>query len=248
MEIIITQDYDEMSLRVTEEILHTIDTKPNSVLGLATGSTVKGTYQRVIDAYTNNRVSFQNAYSFNLDEYVGLPQDHVQSYHHFMENLLFNHINLPKEHQYIPNGNAADLNHEIHRYEKRLEDLGGVDLQLLGIGMNGHIGFNEPGTPFDSNTHMVELDASTRKANSRFFQNISDVPTHAITAGIATIMKSKKLVLLVSGENKAEIFKEFLLSKVTESIPATALKQHPNVTIVADEQAARFYQETLVNS
>jgi glucosamine-6-phosphate deaminase len=247
MELIITKDYDDMSLRVGEMLRQTIVTKPNSILGLATGSTIIGTYNYLIDSYQTNKISFKHAYSINLDEYIGLPIDHGQSYHYFMEKHLFNYIDLPKENQYIPKGNAKDLNLEITRYEKDMEDLGGVDIQLLGIGMNGHIGFNEPGTSFNTKTHIVELDASTRKANSRFFDDISEVPTNAITTGIAAIMKSKRIILLVSGENKAEIFKDFLLSDVSENIPATVLKQHPNVTIVADEKAAHLYQQTLVN-
>ncbi|MFC3884910.1 glucosamine-6-phosphate deaminase [Bacillus songklensis] len=244
MNIIAVKNYEEMSKKAAEFIIDTVKTKPNAVLGMATGGTAVGTYKCLIQDFNQNKTSYKQAYTVNLDEYIGIDPEHEQSYHTYMDNHLFQHIDLPKNHQYIPNGNAKNLEAECKRYEEAIEALGGVDLQILGIGHNGHIGFNEPGTSFDSKTQVVELAESTRKANARFFEDLNEVPTQAITMGIATILKSKKILLLVSGKGKAEILQKLLTCDITESIPATALKKHPNVTIIADKEALSFLADT----
>jgi glucosamine-6-phosphate deaminase len=240
MDIIEVKNYEEMSKKAADFIIETVKNKPNAVLGMATGGTAVGTYKHLIQDFNRNKTSYKQAYTVNLDEYIGMDPEHEQSYHTYMNNYLFQHIDLPKDHQHIPNGRAKDLEAECERYEETIEELGGVDLQILGIGHNGHIGFNEPGTSFNSKTQVVKLAESTRKANARFFADMNEVPTHAITMGIATILKSKKILLLVSGKGKAEILQKLLTCDVTESIPATALKNHPNVTIIADEEALGF--------
>src|SRR5699024_2847293 len=179
-------------------------------------------------------ISFQHATTFNLDEYVGLAGDNVNSYRYYMDNKLFNHIDIKKEHTNIPNGLADNPEVECGNYEAKLQSVGKVDVQILGLGLNGHIGFNEPGTDFESKTHVVELDASTREANARFFDSIDEVPTQAVTMGIASIMEAKKILLLVQGEKKAAILKEVINGEVTNQVPASILQNHPNVTILTD--------------
>ena len=176
----------------------------------------------------------------NLDEYIGLPAKDSNSYHYFMRQNLFNHIDINEDHTHIPNGTAADLEQECLRYEELINELGGVDLQILGIGQNGHIGFNEPGTPFSSQTHLVTLAQNTREANSRFFNSIEEVPTQAITMGIASILESKEILLLVSGGNKAEALFKFINGEISEDFPASALKNHHNVTVIADRDACKY--------
>jgi glucosamine-6-phosphate deaminase len=237
LNIIEVKNYEEMSEKAAAFILETLKTKPDAVFGMATGGTAIGTYQYLVQNFKNSTVSYEKAHTVNLDEYIGIDPVHEQSYHTYMNRHLFQHIDLPANHRHIPNGKAKDAAAECLCYEETIEALGGVDLQLLGIGHNGHIGFNEPGTPFQSKTHVVELTELTRKANARYFDRMEDVPTHAITMGIATILKSKRILLLVSGKGKAEILHKFLTSDITEHIPATALKHHPNVTIIADEDA-----------
>ncbi|WP_078411334.1 glucosamine-6-phosphate deaminase [Priestia abyssalis] len=237
MNIIEVKNYEEMSQKAAGFIRETVRKKPNAVLGMATGGTAVGTYKYLIQDFNEHGTSYNQAYTVNLDEYVGMDPTHEQSYHTYMDSHLFQHIDMPKEHQYLPNGKAAHLEAECKRYEEAIEALGGVDLQILGIGHNGHIGFNEPGTSFDSKTQVVKLAESTRNANARYFDQMDEVPTHAITMGIATILKSKNILLLVSGKGKAEILHKLLTSDVTEEIPATALKTHPNVTIIADKEA-----------
>ncbi|WP_416829222.1 glucosamine-6-phosphate deaminase [Ectobacillus polymachus] len=243
MNIIEVENYDEMSQRAAALMIETIRRKPNAVLGMATGGTAVGTYKCLIQDFKENNTSYKQAYTVNLDEYVGMNPNHKQSYHTYMNSNLFQYIDLPKEHQFIPNGKADDLEAECKRYDDAIEELGGVDLQILGIGHNGHIGFNEPGTSFQSKTQVVELAESTRNANARYFDKIDEVPTHAITMGIATILKSKRILLLVSGKGKAEILHKLFVSDLTESIPATALKTHPNVTIIADREALNLWKD-----
>ncbi|MEH7381160.1 glucosamine-6-phosphate deaminase [Bacillus sp. JJ1533] len=237
MKVIAVKDFKEMSQFAAAMISHQVKEKPNSVLGLATGGTVVGTYEELIRDHKQNKTSYENIQTVNLDEYLGIDKDHPNSYHHFMMENLFSHININQDNIHIPNGLANNYEEESIKYEKVISDLGGVDLQLLGIGVNGHIGFNEPGTPFDSATHVVELEESTRQANMRFFNSIEEVPTHAVTMGISTIMNSKKILLLVSGKTKAEILEKVINEDITETIPATVLKNHPDVTIIADEEA-----------
>ncbi|MFC0299964.1 glucosamine-6-phosphate deaminase [Virgibacillus soli] len=237
MQIIKVKDYEEMSKKASDILSDKLKGKPELVLGLATGSTPEGLYKLLIEQYKNNEISFKQAKTFNLDEYVGLDRQDSNSYYYYMNNQLFKHIDIPLEQTNIPNGIATDSDKECSDYEKLIKEQGGIDIQLLGMGLNGHIGFNEPGTPFTSRTHVVTLDESTRQANARFFDSLDDVPTNAITMGIETIMDSKEIVMLVSGEAKASTLQQVIQGEVTKDVPATILQRHPNVTIIADEAA-----------
>ncbi|MDF2535282.1 MAG: glucosamine-6-phosphate deaminase [Bacillales bacterium] len=230
-------DNDEAGKVAADLFINLVKNKPNAVLGLATGSSPVNMYQAMIKDYQENRTNYTEVQTFNLDEYIGLPADHDQSYAQFMKKNLFDKINIRLENTHIPNGMALDPKIECQNYDKAIDATGGVDLQVLGIGSNGHIAFNEPGTHFSCPTHIVELAEQTRKDNARFFESIDNVPTHAITSGIATIMKSKQIVLIATGERKATALKALLEGEITESVPATVLKNHPNLTIIADKQA-----------
>ena len=209
--------------------------KPNAILGGATGSTPLLLYAELARLNKAGEVSFAQAKSFNLDEYVGLDGDHDQSYRYFMDKNLFEHIDIDMAKTRVPSGINTEIAAE---YDKEIEAAGGIDMQLLGIGNNGHIGFNEPGTPFGSITHVVELTESTREANARFFESIDEVPTHAVTMGIKTVMNAKKVILIATGKAKAPIVKEFIQGPVTEDVPASVLQLHPNVEIFLDHEAA----------
>jgi glucosamine-6-phosphate deaminase len=237
MKLLIAKDYEDMSKKAAQIIIDQVKQKPDSVLGLATGGTVIGTYKMLVDDHKRHRTSYKQVRTVNLDEYVGLHPSNKNSYHYFMKTHFFDHVDLPANQTFIPNGLADQVEEECKQYEQLIAQLGGIDLQLLGIGRNGHIGFNEPGTPFSSKTHCVTLTESTRLANARFFKSVDEVPTHAITMGISTIMKSKKLLLLASGTKKAIILSRFFNEEVNEQNPATILKTHKHVTIIADEQA-----------
>lgn len=242
MKIIITKDYKELSSVAANIIEKLIQQKENSILGLATGSTPIGLYEELIQKYNEGKISFKNVTTVNLDEYIGLSGDHNQSYRYFMNNTLFNHIDINKDNTYVPNGKAENLNEECTKYENNIDSLGGIDLQILGIGTNGHIGFNEPSSKLELYTHIEDLTESTIHANSRFFDSIEDVPTTAISMGIGSIFKAKEIVLLASGESKAKIMKSLEDSVISPLIPASFLKLHPNVTIIMDEEAAKFYK------
>ncbi|MEH7356082.1 glucosamine-6-phosphate deaminase [Neobacillus drentensis] len=237
MKIIEVKDYKEMSQKAAEYIIEKVSQNPKLKLGLATGGTPVGTYKNLIEDHQKNGTSYQNVTTFNLDEYIGLSGENKNSYRHFMDEKLFNHIDINKSNTNIPRGDCKVIEEECLRYESLLANYGGIDLQILGIGSNGHIGFNEPGTTFTSQTHVIKLAPSTINANARFFKGIEDVPTKAITMGISTIMKSKEILLLVSGENKKEAMGKLLNGKVSESFPASVLKNHPCVTIIADKAA-----------
>ncbi|WP_077328066.1 glucosamine-6-phosphate deaminase [Virgibacillus siamensis] len=237
MEIVKLKGYEEMSQKSSELVIKTIQEIDNPVLGLATGSTPEGMYGELIKAYRKNNVSFQNVTTFNLDEYVGLSGEDSNSYRYYMNEKLFHAVDIPIEHAHVPNGDTKTPEKECAEYEKLIRDVGYADLQILGIGLNGHIGFNEPGTSFDSKTHTIELDESTRQANARFFNSLEEVPTQAITMGIDTIMKSNKILLLVSGEKKAEAVQKLVQGEITEEFPASILQQHTNVVIIGDEAA-----------
>lgn len=237
MNLIEVKDYEEMSAKAAEYLVNKVRTSPKITLGLATGGTPEGTYRNIIEDHRHNHTSYHHVTTFNLDEYVGLSGDHPNSYRYFMNKNLFDHIDIQKSNTYVPRGDAHDIQKECLDYEKLLENKGGIDLQLLGIGSNGHIGFNEPGTPFDSKTHLVELAPSTREANARYFSSPEQVPTQAISMGISTIMKAKEILLLVSGENKSKALAQLLHDEITENNPASVLKNHPNVTIIADHKA-----------
>ena len=238
MKLISTSNYEKLSQQAAEEIISRIKKNPSLNLGLATGSTPTGLYKELIKDHKENNTSYKEINTFNLDEYIGIPKKDRNSYHYFMCENLFEHIDIPLEQTHIPDGTAKDLDEECRRYEQFIYEHGRIDLQILGIGQNGHIGFNEPGTPFDSRTHIIDLAESTRKANSRFFDSLEDVPKQAITMGIASIMNSKEIFLLVSGASKAEALARLMTGDVSEQFPASALKRHDNVTIFADKDAA----------
>jgi glucosamine-6-phosphate deaminase len=240
MKLIRTENYAEMSLEAGKIIVDKVRSNPILTLGLATGSTPKGVYDYLIQDHEANRTTYTKVKSVNLDEYIGLPAKDPNSYHYFMNQTLFNHLDISENDTHIPNGTASDLEQECLRYEQLIKELGGVDLQLLGIGQNGHIGFNEPGTAFSSRTHIVTLAQNTREANSRFFNSLEEVPTHAITMGIASILDSKEILLLVSGERKAEALNRFVNGEISEDFPASALKYHENVTVIADRDALKY--------
>ncbi|TDL82898.1 glucosamine-6-phosphate deaminase [Peribacillus frigoritolerans] len=237
MKLLEAKDHIEMSRLAADIILEQIRAKSNAVLGLATEGTVLKTYQELILNHKVHGTSFAQVRTFNLDEYVGLSKNHENSYHAYMKKHLFDEINIQSSNTNLPNGEAKDLEKECISYESMIHKMGGIDLQLLGIGQNGHIGFNEPGTSFNSKTQIIELEKSTRIANSRYFNSLDEVPTHAVTMGISTIMQSKKVLLLASGLQKASILYELFNSEVTDVIPATILKEHPNVIIIADQEA-----------
>ncbi|MGG3467198.1 glucosamine-6-phosphate deaminase [Neobacillus pocheonensis] len=237
MKIIEVKDYTEMSRKAAEYIIDKVCHNPKIKLGLATGGTPIGTYKNLIEDHKKKGTSYQDVTTFNLDEYVGLSGDNKNSYRYFMDEQLFNHIDINKSKTNVPRGDIINFEAECLRYEDLIEKHGGIDLQILGIGSNGHIGFNEPGTSFNSNTHMVELAQSTINANARFFNRIEEVPTKAITMGISSILKSKEILLLVSGENKKEALFKLLNGEINESFPASVLKKHPCVTIIADKAA-----------
>jgi len=226
------KSYEEMS-KVTAEIFEQqLVHKPNSVLGLATGASPIGLYKTLVEYYEQGKISFEQVRTFNLDEYVGIPQRSKGSYWTFMHNHLFHHIDIRPENIRIPNSEAEDLLAECTSYDQAIVKVGGIDLQLLGIGVNGHIGFNEPGTPFDSSTHVVKLEDGTRRVNSIYFENPTEVPTHAITMGIQSIMNAKAIVLIAFGDSKLEAIKRLQSGAISEDFPASRLLTHPNVTII----------------
>lgn len=234
--VIRTKDYEEASDKAFEVMKEYL--KPGKVLGLATGSTPLGLYARMVKDHQENGTSYKEIRSFNLDEYVGLPISHPESYYAFMHHNLFDHIDIPEENTHVPSGLGEDLEGQARHYDEMI-DACPVDIQLLGIGSDGHIAFNEPGTPFDSGTHVTDLAESTIKDNCRFFDNdITKVPTQAVTQGIGTIMKAKAILLIATGSNKAKAVKEMLEGPVDVSCPASTLQRHENVTVIIDEDAA----------
>ena len=237
MRIIITKDYDEMSKVAANIIAAQMTLKPNSVLGFATGSSPIGTYAELIKKNQAGDIDFSTITTVNLDEYKDLPITHDQSYYYFMNDYLFNHVNIDKNNTNLPNGNAEDPEAECTRYEALIKELGGIDMQLLGLGHNGHVGFNEPGDCFQKNTYCVTLTERTIDANKRFFESADAVPRQAITMGVGTIMAAKKLVLVVSGADKADALQKCLQGPITPSVPGSVLQLHPDVTVVCDEAA-----------
>ncbi len=238
MKLIITRDYEEMSRRAADIVISHMVQKPDMVLGLATGSTPEGLYQKLIEAYRGGTIDFSNVRTFNLDEYYGIDEDNDQSYHYFMKEKLLDHVNIPMENTHILDGMAEDVHAECMDYERRIDEAGGIDLQILGIGKNGHIGFNEPGDVFIRRTHLVDLDQETIQANSRFFTCKEEVPTQALTMGIETIMKARKIILIASGEGKAEAIYRAVKCEIHPMVPASILHVHPDVTVIVDEEAA----------
>lgn len=237
MRIIKTKDYEDMSKKAANLIAAQIILKPDSVLGLATGSTPIGTYKNLVEGYRKGDLDFSQIKSVNLDEYRGLPRENDQSYYYFMHDNLFKHVNINLENTHLPDGMEADSEKACMEYEAIIKEVGGQDLQLLGLGHNGHIGFNEPCDEFEKITHCVNLTQSTIEANKRFFASADDVPKQAYTMGIGTIMQAKKILVVVSGADKAQIVKDAFFGPVTPQVPASILQMHPDVTIVADEAA-----------
>lgn len=237
MKIYKAKDYDDLSRKAANIISSQVLMKPDCVLGLATGSTPIGTYKQLIEMYNRGDLDFSEVKSVNLDEYRGLTRDNDQSYYYFMNNNLFKHININMDRTNVPDGTEADSDKECGRYEDVIKSLGGVDLQLLGLGHNGHIGFNEPDSSFAPITHCVDLTESTIEANKRFFSSIDEVPKQAYTMGIGTIMKAKKILLVVSGADKAQILHDVLRGPVTPQVPASVLQLHNDVVVVVDEAA-----------
>ena len=232
MRMIKAKDYADLSRKAANILAAQVNLKPNCVLGLATGSTPIGTYKCLVEDYNNGNLDFSEVKSANLDEYCGLDESNDQSYRYFMNDNLFNHVNIDKANTNVPNGKAEDLEAECARYDALIEELGGVDIQLLGIGHNGHIGFNEPCDEFVKGTHLVDLGERTIQANARFFASIDEVPRQAVTMGIKTIMSAKKVLLIANGQDKKEIVEKAFFGPVTPNVPASILQLHPDVTVI----------------
>lgn len=237
MRIIEAKDYKDMSRKAAAVIAAQITLKPDCVLGLATGSSPIGLYDQLVEWYENGDLDFSKVSSVNLDEYKGLTRENDQSYYYFMHKNLFDRVNIDPKNTNVPDGTEPDSDKECKRYEELVNSFGGVDIQLLGLGHNGHIGFNEPCDTFPKETHCVDLTETTIEANKRFFESADDVPKQAYTMGIGTIMKAKKILVVVSGEDKAETLAKVICGDVTPQIPGTILQMHPDVTIVADAAA-----------
>lgn len=237
MRIIKAKDYEEMSRKAAGVIAAQVIAKPDSVLGLATGGTPVGTYAQLVEWYNRGDLDFADITTVNLDEYRGLPRTNEQSYWYFMHDNLFNHVNIKPERINLPNGENLDAEAACAQYNEILHSVGAIDLQLLGIGSDGHIGFNEPADHFPLETHCVDLEESTIEDNKRFFANKDEVPRQAYTMGIKTIMQAKKVLMVANGKNKAEIIKKAFFGPVTPEVPASILQMHPDFILVADEDA-----------
>ena len=236
MKFITVDTYEKLSRQAANIISAQVILKPDSVLGLATGSSPLGTYKQLIEGYEKGDIDFSKVTSVNLDEYVGLDTTNDQSYRYFMNKNFFEHINIDINNTFVPNGCAVDLAGEGKRYDEHISELGGIDLQLLGIGLDGHIGFNEPDKYFVKTTHVVDLHESTIKANSRFFANIDEVPRRAITMGMVSIMQAKKILLIASGKAKRDILEKAFYGPITPEIPASILQLHPDITVIYSEK------------
>lgn len=237
MKIIRTKDYEEMSRKAANLISAQILLKPDCVLGLATGSTPIGIYDQLVEWYKKGDLDFSTVKTVNLDEYKGLTRDNEQSYYYFMHHHLFDRVNIDEENTHVPNGQVENGDEECLRYEALIKSMGGVDLQLLGLGRNGHIGFNEPAADFPKITHCVDLTESTIEANKRFFASADEVPRQAYTMGIGTIMKADKILVVANGEDKADAVAAMVQGKINPEVPASTLQLHNNVILVADEAA-----------
>ena len=243
MRIIKTKSYEEMSKKAANIIASVVTLKPDCMLGLATGSSPIGTYDELVKKYEAGDLDFSEVTTVNLDEYKGLPKENEQSYYYFMHEYLFDKVNINPEKTYLPDGTNLNSEEEAARYEALVQSLGTVDLQLLGLGRNGHIGFNEPGDHFEDGTHCVDLKESTIEANKRFFESADDVPKQAYSMGIGTIMKAKKIVLLANGAKKAQTIYDTVYGPITPKVPASILRLHPDVTIFVDEEAGALLKK-----
>lgn len=238
MRIQVMDDYEQLSYWAARVVLSQVTLQSNSVLGLATGSTPEGMYQRLVDMYQQGKVDFSEVTTFALDEYLGLSPDHPQSYQYYLYNNFFNHINLPPENINLPPGDTTDPEMACQNYEQAIASAGGIDLQVVGIGVNGHIGFNEPASSLNTDTHIVDLAEETIQANSRFFDNIDEVPRQAITMGMGSIMGAKRIVMLANGKNKAAAVRDSFSGKVTTEVPASFLQLHREFILLLDKEAA----------
>lgn len=243
MKVIIVENYEEASQEAAKIFINQVKENPQSILGLATGSTPIRMYELLREDHEKNHTSYKDVKSYNLDEYFGLDASHPQSYHYFMYKNLFDHININPENIHIPNGMTDDVDAECERYDELIKEAGGVDIQVLGIGNNAHIGFNEPTINFEKGTHLVQLEDSTIEANSRFFDNIEDVPKKAITMGVGSIFKSRKIMLIATGENKAEAIYNTVYGKVVPEVPASILQFHSDIVLILDKEAAKLLKE-----
>ena len=237
MKICRAKDYNDMSRKAANLISAQIIMKPNCVLGLATGSTPVGTYRQLVEWYEKGDLDFSEVMTVNLDEYKGLTRENPQSYYYFMNENLFGKVNINKTRTFLPDGTEPDSKTACENYNEILRAVGDVDLQLLGLGHNGHIGFNEPGESFSTETHCIDLSEQTIKANARFFETLEEVPRQAYTMGVKTIMSARRILIIVSGEDKAEIVKRAFFGPITPQVPTSILQLHRNVTLVADEAA-----------
>lgn len=238
MEVIIQRDYQEMSRTAAQLVVEVLNTKPNAVLGMATGSTPLGLYQELVRLYQEEALDFSRVTTFNLDEYVGLPVTHPQSYHYFMREHFFQHVNIPAQNINIPSGTTSNYPAFCEWYELRIAECGGIDLQILGIGADGHIAFNEPTSSLSSRTRLKTLSRQTIDDNARFFERREDVPIYAITMGVGTILEARRLVLVASGTAKAHAIAQAVEGPVTSMVTASALQLHQDATVIVDEEAA----------
>lgn len=241
MRVIVTNNYREMSCEAGRIVARQILAKEDSVLGLPTGDTPIGMYEEVVQLDNRRFIDFSKIITFNLDEYYGLSPDHPQSYHRYMREKLFNHVNAQEGNIHVPDGVARDIEEECRRYEEEIYRYGGIDLQILGIGPNGHIGFNEPGSDWETTTRLVKLSEETRRREARHFRDPAEVPTQAITMGIKTIMRATIILLLACGKEKAEITFKALKGPITKQVPASTLQLHPTVTVILDKEAGSLF-------
>jgi len=238
--VLILRDYQSLSERAAHVVAETVRANPWAVLGLATGSTPLGLYRELVRMAQEGRVDFSRVTTFNLDEYYPIKKENPQSYYYYMRQNFWEPAGIAPGSYHIPNGDPADVAAECRRYERKIKDAGGIDLQILGIGVNGHIGFNEPAEKLQAETHLVQLSEDTIIANSRFFEKAEDVPRHALTMGMGTIMKARRILLLASGESKAEAIRDTVKGSVTTMVPASLLQLHPRVTVMVDREAAKY--------
>ncbi len=242
MRIHILDNYDEMSTKAAAIVASQIILKPDSVLGLATGSTPLGMYAQLVEMHKKNRVDFREVKTFNLDEYLGLAPDHLQSYNYYMFENFFNHVNIRPENINIPPGNPENIDRACLSYDRAIKEAREIDLQVLGVGINGHIGFNEPDFKLKTETHVVNLTPETIETNSRFFDSVEDVPRRAISMGMGSIMKANKILLMASGKSKAEVIKKTVSGEITTEVPASLLQLHPEVILVLDREAGSYLE------
>ncbi len=242
MNIKIVDNYNELSQQAADLVAEQVRKKNDSVFGLPTGSTPKGMYACLVKMYKKNEIDFKNVITFNLDEYIGLPPDHPQSYHHYMYRHFLDHVNIKESNIHIPHCKGQDPGLICREYEQEIKNAGGLDLQILGIGTNGHIGFNEPQGHLYTETHLVELNEETIEANSRFFKSRDEVPRKAVTMGVGSIIGAVKILLLASGESKAEAVRDMCSSRITTMVPASLLQLHQDVTVLVDREAASLLQ------